>query len=103
MFVDLSQTIENGMITYDGLPAPSISDFLSRETSRTPYGDGSDFQIGRIDMVANTGTYVAAPSHRFASGPDIGLIALGSIADIPAVVLRAHGRKSIDAPDVRDL
>src|SRR5262249_36422443 len=103
MFVDLSQTIENGMITYDGLPAPSITDFLSRETSRTRYRNGTEFQIGRIDMVANTGTYVDAPSHRFASGPDIGLIDLRSVANVPAVLLRAIDRKSIDEADVRGL
>lgn len=103
MLVDLSHDIEHGMITYDGLPAPSISDFLSREASHARYAPGTEFQIGRIDMVANTGTYIDAPFHRFASGKDIGAIDLDAIADVPAVILRAKGRRSIAADDVRKL
>jgi kynurenine formamidase len=68
-FVDLSHAIEDGMITYPGLPAPRISTYLSFEASRTSYGPRTEFQIGRIDLVANTGTYVDAPAHRFASRP----------------------------------
>ena len=63
-FVDLSHTIEHGMITYKGLPAPVIEDYLSREDSRTRYAPGTQFQIGRIEMVANTGTYLDSPFHR---------------------------------------
>ena len=97
MFIDLSHTIEHGMITYDGLPAPSISDFLTREASRARYANGTEFHIGRIDMVANTGTYMDAPSHRYASGGDIASIDLEAVADIPAVVHRASGT-SIEIP-----
>jgi len=100
MFIDLSHTIEHGMITYDGLPAPSISDFLSREASRSRYAGGTEFLIAKIDMVANTGTYVDAPSHRFASGTDIAGPNLEAIADVPSIVLRAAGRRSIDAKDI---
>src|ERR1051326_988058 len=103
MLLDLSHTIEHGMITYDGLPVPSISDFLSRQASRSRYAQGTEFQIARIDMVANTGTYIDAPSHRFASGADVAGIDLEAIADVAAVVLRAAGRKSIDAKDVEAL
>ena len=70
MFIDLSHTIEDGMITYKGLPAPLICDFLSREQSRTLYAPGTEFQIGKIEMVANTGTYLDSPFHRFADGKD---------------------------------
>jgi kynurenine formamidase len=30
VMIDLSHTVEHGMITYKGLPAPIICDFLSR-------------------------------------------------------------------------
>jgi len=103
MFLDLSHTIEHGMITYDGLPAPSISDFLSRQASRSRYAQDTEFHIARIDMVANTGTYIDAPSHRFASGADVAGIDLQAIADLPAVVHRAAGRRSIDAQDIGTL
>ena len=74
-FLDLSHTIEHGMTTYPGLPGPLICDFLSREASRGRYAPGVEFQIGRIDMVANTGTYVDAPFHRYADGKDLSQLA----------------------------
>lgn len=89
--VDLSHAIEHGMITYKGLPAPVVCDFLSREQSRAHYADGTEFQIGRIDMVANTGTYIDSPFHRHADGIDIAALPLPSIADLPAVVVRTAG------------
>ena len=99
MFIDLSHTIEHGMITYDGLPAPSISDFLSREASRARYASGTEFHIGRIDMVANTGTYMDSPSHRYATGGDIAAIDLQSVADLPGLVHRVYGNR-IDFPSM---
>jgi len=103
MLVDLSHTIEHGMITYAGLPEPVISDFLSREASRSRYASGTEFHIAGINMVGNTGTYIDAPSHRFESGKDIAAIDLQSVANISAVTLRAIGRRSIEAADIRDL
>ena len=103
MLVDLSHTIEHGMITYAGLPEPVISDFLSREASRTRYASGTEFHIAGINMVGNTGTYIDAPSHRFESGKDIAGIDLQSVADLFAIILRATGRRSIEADDVRNL
>ena len=80
------------MITYRGLPAPVICDFLSRERSRTVYAPGTEFQIGRIDMVANTGTYLDSPFHRFADGADLADLSLMRLAELDAVVIRApHG------------
>jgi arylformamidase len=84
---DLSHTIEAGMITYKGLPAPVICDFLSREASRQFYAPGTEFHIGRIDMVANTGTYVDAPFHRYPDGKDLSELPLSSLANLPAVVV----------------
>ena len=87
--VDLSHEIEPGMVTYPGLPGPVVSDFLSRETSRGKYAEGTTFAIARLDMVANTGTYVDAPFHRFAAGKDVGSLPLEKLADLEGVVVDA--------------
>ncbi|HWJ37149.1 MAG TPA: cyclase family protein [Sphingomicrobium sp.] len=76
------------MTTYPGLPAPNICDFWTREASAANYDDGSSFQIGRIDMVANTGTYLDAPFHRYADGADLAGLALPSLADLEGIVVR---------------
>jgi arylformamidase len=89
--VDLSHTIEHGMITYKGLPGPVITDHLSREQSRASYAEGTEFQIGKITMVANTGTYLDTPSHRFANGKDLAGLDLSSLAELPGVVVGATG------------
>jgi kynurenine formamidase len=86
--VDLSHVIEHGMTTYPGLPGPHICDFWTREGSAANYDDGSTFQIGRIDMVANTGTYLDSPFHRYADGKDLAELPLASLADLPAMVVR---------------
>jgi kynurenine formamidase len=88
--VDLSHTVEHGMITYKGLPAPVICDFLSREESRKHYAPGTEFNIGKIEMVANTGTYVDSPFHRFADGLDLSELPLESLADLEGIVVRAQ-------------
>jgi kynurenine formamidase len=95
MFVDLSHTVVDGMITYKGLPAPIICDYLSREASRKFYAPGTEFQIGKIEMVANTGTYLDAPSHRFADGQDLSELSLGRLADLEAVVFRWDAGRAI--------
>jgi kynurenine formamidase len=87
-FVDLSHTIEQGMTTYPGLPGPLICDFLSREASRERYAPGVEFQIGRIDMVANTGTYLDSPFHRYAHGKDLAALPLSALVGLEAVVIR---------------
>ena len=87
--IDLSHTVEDGMITYKGLPAPIICDFLSREASREHYTGGTEFHIGKIELVANTGTYVDSPFHRFADGIDLSELPLESLADLPGIVVRA--------------
>ena len=90
--IDLSHTVEHGMITYKGLPAPIICDYLSREASRARYAAGTEFQIGKIEMVANTGTYLDSPFHRYAQGKDLSELALESLADLDCVVVRATER-----------
>jgi kynurenine formamidase len=76
------------MITYRGLPAPLICDFLSREQSRSHYAAGTDFHIGKIEMVANTGTYLDSPFHRFAHGKDLSQLPLHRLADLESIVIR---------------
>jgi kynurenine formamidase len=78
------------MVTYPGLPAPIICDYLSREASRTHYAPGVEFQIGKIEMVANTGTYLDSPFHRYSNGKDLSQLALESLADLEAVVVRVE-------------
>ena len=94
--IDLSHLIEHGMVTYKGLPGPHICDFWTREQSAALYEDGSTFQIGRIDMVANTGTYLDAPFHRFEDGADLAALALEQLAGLPGVVVRSDAM-AVDA------
>jgi arylformamidase len=90
-FTDLSHVIEHGMTTHPGLPGPLICDFLSREASRARYAPGVEFQIGKVEMVANTGTYVDAPFHRYPGGIDIAGLPLASLAGLEAIVVRGTG------------
>jgi len=90
--VDLSHPIEHGMVTYPGLPGPVVSDFMGREASRGHYAEGTTFHIARLRMVANTGTYLDAPFHRFAHGKDVGSLPLERLADLEGIVVDASGR-----------
>ena len=92
-FIDLSHVIESGMITYKGLPAPLICDYLSRERSRELYEPGTEFQIAKIEMVANTGTYLDCPFHRYADGDDLSALGLDRCADLEGVLVEADHRK----------
>lgn len=85
--IDLSHLIEAGMVTYPGLPGPQISEHLSFEASREHYGPGTEFAIGRIDMVANTGTYLDTPAHRYRGAGDLSALPLERCAMLPAVVV----------------
>lgn len=97
-FVDVSHAVEHGMITYRGLPAPVISDHLSRAASRAHYAPGTEFHIGKIEMVANTGTYLDSPFHRYEDGDDLAQLPLSSLADLDGVVVRAaDGVRAQDA------
>lgn len=94
-FIDLSHTIEHGLITYKGLPAPIICDYLSREASRQFYEPGTEFQIGKIEMVANTGTYLDCPFHRYAEGKDLAALALDQLCDLEGVLIRPVWRPDL--------
>ena len=86
--IDLSHVVENGLVTYKGLPAPIICDYMSREASKVHYSEGTSFHIGRIDMVANTGTYIDSPFHRYATGNDLSELPLESLAEVDGIVIR---------------
>ena len=103
--IDLSHAVEDGMVTYSGLPAPVITDFLGREESRKLYAEGTEFHIGRIDMVANTGTYLDSPFHRYPDGADLSELSLSQLADLEGVVVRVHerGARAIDATAFQDV
>ena len=97
--IDLSHTIEDGLVTYKGLPAPHICDYLSREESKKTYAEGTTFQIGKIEMVSNTGTYIDCPFHRYADGKDLSEVGVERFADLEGIVIRAshHETVAIDA------
>jgi kynurenine formamidase len=94
--IELSHPIESGMTTHPGIPAPTISSFLSHEASAGRYAEGTTFEIARIDMVANTGTYVDTPAHRYPGGDDLSEVALDRLVDIEAVVVDCRGRPTQD-------
>ena len=94
--IDLSHTVADGLITYKGLPAPIICDYLSREASRKHYAPGTEFQIGKIEMVANTGTYLDSPFHRYADGKDLSELELQKLANLPAIKVSAQHKQAID-------
>lgn len=93
-YVDVSHTVEHGMLTYRGLPAPVICDYWSREYSKQFYSEGTSFHIGKIEMVANTGTYLDSPFHRFAEGKDLSELPLDSLADLEGILVRVANGES---------
>jgi len=105
--IDLSHEVEHGMVTYKGLPAPIICDYLSREESRSHYAEETEFVIGKIELISNTGTYIDSPFHRFPDGIDLSELPLESLADLEGVVIHAQsfGRsitaKAFDGIDVK--
>jgi len=99
LFIDLSHTIENGLVTYKGLPAPVICDYLGREDSKKFYEEGTEFQIGKIEMVSNTGTYIDCPFHRYEHGKDLSEVGLESFADLDGIVIRSPFEDSLAVTD----
>ena len=101
-FIDVCHTIHHGMITYKGLPPPVITDHLTREQSRSHYEGGTEFHIGKIEMVANTGTYIDSPFHRYPDGDDLSQLQLESVANLAGVVVRcAEGGRAINVESLR--
>jgi kynurenine formamidase len=98
--IDLSHPISHGMVTYPGIPAPEISDHLSRAASAAHYAPGTTFHIARVSMVGNTGTYVDAPSHRVEGAVDIAGMPLERLAALDGVVIPAEGKGRTIGPEV---
>jgi arylformamidase len=96
LLIDLSHTIEHGLITYKGLPAPIICDYLSRENSKNIYAEGTTFQIGKIEMVTNTGTYIDCPFHRYENGKDLSEVGLECFTDLEGVVISVPHTETIE-------
>ncbi|WFE33756.1 cyclase family protein [Micromonospora sp. WMMD975] len=95
--VELSHVIGDGTVTLPGWPAPRITEWLTREASRQRYAPGVEFHVARIDMIANTGTYVDTPSHRYADGADLTGVGLDQLADLPGVMVRVPaGTRAVD-------
>jgi kynurenine formamidase len=103
LLIDLSHVIEDGMVTYPGLPGPQITPHLTREASRGSYAPGTEFAIDRISMVGNTGTYLDSPYHRHADGVDLAGLPLASLADLPTVVIRTagSGSRAVDLAELK--
>jgi kynurenine formamidase len=99
-FIDVSHTVEHGMITYKGFPAPIICDWMSRQSSREKYFPGTEFQIGKIEMIANTGTYVDSPFHRYENGKDLSELPLESLADLDCIVVRVDITRGLAIDEV---
>ncbi|GAA3119302.1 cyclase family protein [Streptosporangium carneum] len=93
--IELSHRITDGMRTYPGVPGPRLGVHLSREASREVYAPGTEFHIGTVELVANTGTYLDTPYHRYPAGPDLSGVPLEAIADLPGLVVRAEGLRSV--------
>jgi arylformamidase len=99
-FVELSHIVTDGMITYTGLPGPIIRDYLSRAASREHYAADTTFQIGKIEMVANTGTYIDAPFHRYEEGGDLSQLEIASVADLDGLVIHADMATRAIRPEI---
>ena len=107
--IDLSHVIEDGMITYKGLPAPVMCDYLSRENSKKNYDPGTEFQIGKIEMVSNTGTYIDCPFHRYADGQDLSEVTVERFAELEGVLIKVDlqdgngiGKKVFEGLNLKD-
>jgi len=103
--IDLSHPIEDGMVTYPGLPAPHLEVHLTREASREKYAPGYEFEIGGVTLVGNTGTYLDTPLHRFAGGWDLADLSIDAVANVPGLLLSgaATGATGLEALEHRDV
>jgi arylformamidase len=100
--IDLSHVVHDGLVTYPGLPAARIATWLSREASRARYAPGTEFHIGTAELLANTGTYLDAPFHRYADGADLAGLALERLVDLECVVLRVGDVRTVTAAHLPD-
>jgi arylformamidase len=95
-FVELSHVIREGLVTYPGLPAPSITPHLTREDSRSHYAEGTEFEMDILTLIGNTGTYLDSPFHRYEGGVDLAGLSLDTLVDLPAEVLHHTGGREVE-------
>ncbi len=99
--VDLSHPIAEGMVTYPGLPAPTITPHLTRAASRERYAPGTEFAMDVITMIGNTGTYLDAPFHRYADGADLASLNLDTLVELPAEVFHLRDAWTLERRGIR--
>jgi arylformamidase len=97
--IDLSHPIVDGMTTHPGIPEPTISTFLSHAASAGRYAPGTTFEIARIDLDANPGTYLDTPAHRFGGRFDLPGLVLEAVADLPGALVDAQGAGTAIGPN----
>ena len=96
--IDLSNTISAGLVTYPGIPVPTITPHLTREASREHYAPGTEFEIDVIHLAGNTGTYLDSPFHRYADGGDLASLPLETLVGVSAEVFRLTDASSRGIP-----
>ncbi len=98
--VDLSHALASGTSTGNGLPAPRIGLHLTFEESRGLYAEGTEFCIGRVNMVSATGTYLDAPYHRYSDADDVSRLPLQRCVGLPVCLAPAEPSGEIDTDRV---
>jgi arylformamidase len=90
------------MVTYPGLPVPTITPHLTREESRNVYDPGTEFALDILTMIGNTGTYLDSPYHRYEEGGDLASLPLDTLVRLPAEVfhLEGYSERGIRAVDL---
>lgn len=100
--VDLSHEIQPGIVTYPGLPGPSVEDHVSFDASHDHYAAGTEFQIKSVSFVTSTGTYLDAPAHRFRNGNDAADLSLDRCVELPLIVVDSPAEGTIGGDLVPD-
>jgi len=96
--VDLAHPITEGMVTYPGIPAPTLGTHLSFDDAAATYAPGTEFTIGMITLSSNTGTYLDTPAHRFRDGDDLAAVAIDRLVDLEGLVVRVADGLAGDGP-----
>ena len=100
--VDLAHPITEGMVTYPGIPAPTLGTHLSFDDAAAVYAPGTEFTIGMITLSSNTGTYLDTPAHRYRDGDDLAAVPIERLVDLDGVVVRAADGLTGDGPPAVD-
>ena len=98
--LDLSHDLHPGMHTHPGLPGPDWEPYKTRQDYQE--ASGTTFQIDRICMVGNTGTYLDSPYHRYAGGGDLASIPLSQVVNIPVVMVDSRAHRPVGLETLTD-